>query len=158
MRLNTLLIFLSLTLVVTVNSPSVASAEGTALTTVTLQLKWLHQFQFAGYYAAIEQGFYHDAGLKVILKEARPGLNITNELTSGRADYLINNPSALLGRAEGKPLIALAAIFQHSPLVMISLKESQIMTPADMVDRRVMFTPEVGLKRNRSTTTRYINM
>lgn len=110
--------------------------------TVVLQLKWQHQFQFAGFYAAVEKGYYRDVGLEVVFKEARPGLNFTAELTSGRADYLVSNPAALLARAAGEPVVALAAIFQHSPLVMVSLKESEILTPGDLIGRRAMFIPE----------------
>ncbi len=109
---------------------------------IVLQLKWMHQFQFAGYYAAVEKGYYREAGLDVILKEARPGLDITAELVSGRADFLVNNPSALLARAAGKPIVALAAIFQHSPLVMVTRKDAGIMAPSDLSGRKVMLIPE----------------
>lgn len=145
MRLHLLLsIVLPLALVCSVGLPRVVSATtaDNMPETVVLQLKWMHQFQFAGYYAALEKGFYREAGLDVVLKEARPGMDITGELLVGRADYLVNNPSALLARAEGKPLVALAAIFQHSPLVMISRKDAQIMTPTDLIGRRTMFIRE----------------
>jgi len=55
--------------------------------TVTLQLKWKHQFQFAGYYAALARGYYRDVGLNVVLKEGRLGLKISDEVVSKPADY-----------------------------------------------------------------------
>ncbi|HLP24689.1 MAG TPA: ABC transporter substrate-binding protein, partial [Acidobacteriota bacterium] len=54
---------------------------------VTLQLKWRHQFQFAGYYAAIERGFYREAGLEVELREAVPGRDPVESVLRGEADF-----------------------------------------------------------------------
>lgn len=121
-------------LIAVVFSTSCALAESESvsakkLKTVTLQLKWLHQFQFAGYYAAIEKGYYADAGLHVILKEGRPGLNYSDEVVSGRADYAIDMPIILLERNMGKPVVALAAIFQHSAEALIARKDSGISSP-----------------------------
>jgi PAS domain S-box-containing protein len=117
-------------------------ARAEPLQTLTLQLKWRHQFQFAGYYAAKAQGFYREAGLKVRFREGRPNHVLTRELVSGRADYLVNGPGALLDYAEGAPVVALAAIFQHSPLVLVSPANSKVRVPSDLVGRRIMFTPE----------------
>ena len=57
----------------------------TALEQVALQLKWKHQFQFAGYYAAQEKGYYRDAGLEVELREAGPETDPVGEVLGGRA-------------------------------------------------------------------------
>ncbi len=76
---------------------------------VTLQLKWKHQFQFAGYYAAIEKGFYHDSGLDVVLKEGLPGVSNTDEIIAGRADYGIDMPNLLIERQKGKAVDSVAA-------------------------------------------------
>jgi PAS domain S-box-containing protein len=123
-----------------------APASAQSLETVTLQLKWHHQFQFAGYYAAKARGFYREAGLDVQLREGRPDLVLTRELVSGRADYLVNGPGALLDYARGASVVALAAIFQHSPLVLVSPAISGIRVPSDLVGRRIMFTPETDLE------------
>ncbi len=109
------------------------------LTPVVLQLKWKHQFQFAGYYAAKELGYYRDAGFDVTLLEAGPGVNPVNEVLSGRADYGVANAELLLYHLSGEPVVALAVIFQHSPLVLFSLKSSGINTPHDLAGKRVMF-------------------
>jgi len=119
------------------------------LQTVTLQLKWLHQFQFAGYYAAIEKGYYKDAGLNVILKEGTPGLINADEVLSKNADYGVDMPVLLIDRNEGKPIVVLAAIFQHSPEALIARKDSGITSPHDMIGKRILMRPH-GHAENRA--------
>jgi len=114
-----------------------SNAEG-KLHPVGLQLGWLHQFQFAGYYAAIEKGFYRDAGFKVTITEGRPGIRPVEEVVSGRANYAVGRASVLLHRLHGKPVVVLASIFQHSASIFLAKRESGIQTPQDMIGRRVM--------------------
>jgi len=108
-----------------------------ALESVTLNLRWHHQFQFAGYYAAIEQGYYHEAGFEVTLVEGQPGLDVMSEVLEGRADFGISSSELVLARLRGKPVVALAAIYQHSPSVLVALRESGINRPADLAGRTV---------------------
>ena len=111
---------------------------------VILQLKWVHQFQFAGYYAAAEKGFYRDAGLNVILMERTPGQDCVEEVLSGRANYGVGCGGDLLERRLlGDPVVVLAAIFQHCPAVMLARSDAGIATPHDMVGRRVMVGDKV---------------
>lgn len=117
--------------------------------TVTLHLKWMHQFQFAGYYAAIEKGYYRDAGLNVIIKEGKPGLNYSDEVLSGQADYAIDMPILLLERNKGKPVVVLAAIFQHSAEALIVRKDSGITSPHDLIGKRILLRPH-GHAENRA--------
>jgi len=105
---------------------------------VTLQLKWTHAFQFAGYYAAQELGYYREAGLDVTLKEAAPGLDVVGEVVSGQADFGVGSSSLILARKAGKPVVALAVIFQHSPLVLVAAKTPGIQTVHDLVGKRIM--------------------
>jgi len=114
--------------------------------TIILQLKWFHQFQFAGYYAAIEKKYYADAGLKVILKEGRPGVNYSDEVISKNADYGIEMPILLLERHQGKPVVVLAAIFQHSPEIMLSRKDSGITSPHDLIGKKIMLRPHGNIE------------
>jgi ABC-type nitrate/sulfonate/bicarbonate transport system substrate-binding protein len=116
-------------------------AGTTALTPVTLQLKWKHQFQFAGYYAAIEKGYYRDAGLMVRLREAIQGTGPTETVLNGDAQFGVGDSSLALLRAEGKPVVALAAILQHSPLCLLSLDRSNIRNVHDLAGKRVMLDP-----------------
>jgi len=105
---------------------------------VAVQLKWRHQFQFAGYYAALEQGFYAREGLDVRLIEGGPEHPPMDELLAGHAQYAIADAGALLYRAEGKPVVVLASIFQHSPQIILTRGDRGIETPADLRGKRVM--------------------
>lgn len=89
------------------------------LETVTLQLKWKHQFQFAGYYAALEKGFYRKAGLDVKIIEATVGQDSTSRVINGDADFGVAMSDLIHLRAKGYPVVALASIYQHSPLVIL---------------------------------------
>ncbi|MCD4719565.1 MAG: ABC transporter substrate-binding protein, partial [Desulfobacula sp.] len=113
---------------------------------LVLQLKWKHQFQFAGYYAAIEKGFYKEAGLEVILKERKPGMSYTDEIFSGNADYGIGMSSLLLERHKGKPVVVLAVVLQHSPEIIIVRKDSGIISPHDLVGKKIMLHPKGNIE------------
>jgi two-component sensor histidine kinase/ABC-type nitrate/sulfonate/bicarbonate transport system substrate-binding protein len=116
-----------------------SAAASAAQSSVALQLKWRHQFQFAGYYMAKEKGYYRDAGLEVEIREASPSTQFTDEVVSGRAQYGINNTDLLIDRAaRGKKVVVLGVVFQHSPLVLVSLARSGLETPKDFVGKRVM--------------------
>ncbi len=134
-----------------------AASENRALLkygTVVLQLRWFHQFQFAGYYAAVEQGFYQEAGLHVILKQYTPDtLNTIDEVLSGRAAYGVTNSEVLLHRLHGEPLVVLAAIFQHSPLVFVTRQSSGISTPQDLIGRRI----RMSITRNVEFTSMFVS-
>lgn len=116
----------------------------TTLEPVTLQLRWLHQFQFAGYYIAKEKGYYRDAGLDVTIKEAnRLHSSPVEEVISNRAQYGIGNSGLLNERSKGKPVVVLAAIFQTSPNVWLMRKDSHISTVVDLVHKRLMMTKNI---------------
>ncbi|MFC1715713.1 PAS domain S-box protein [Candidatus Poribacteria bacterium] len=109
---------------------------------VVLQLKWYHQFQFAGYYAAVEKGYYRDAGLDVKIVEGGQFDTVAKVLSS-RADYGVSNTDILIWRLRRKPLVVLAAIFQHSPYALMVRKDSGIHDPQDLIGRRVWTTKGV---------------
>jgi len=115
------------------------SSSSSLLTPITVQLKWRHQFQFAGYYAAIAQGYYRQAGFEVNLKEAGPQINPIEEVLSGRADFGIANSELMLFHLNGDPVIAIAAIIQHSPIVLMSLETSNILSPQDLIGKKLMY-------------------
>ncbi|MCB5190842.1 EAL domain-containing protein [Methylobacillus arboreus] len=105
---------------------------------VRLQLKWYHQFQFAGYYAAQAQGYYRDEGLEVEIVEADMQHSSVEQVVSGKTQYGVGDAEIAIARIQGQPIVALAAIFQHPPHILLSKKSSNIRAPADLVGKRVM--------------------
>src|SRR3954451_19054896 len=86
-----------------------ASHPAAALDQVSMQLKWKHQFQFAGYYQALEQGFYRDAGFDVTIREGGPAIDVAETVAGGKSDFGVCNASVLREWAAGRRLVVLAA-------------------------------------------------
>jgi diguanylate cyclase (GGDEF)-like protein len=107
------------------------AATGWAQTAVVVQLRWKHQFQFAGYYAALEKGYYRDAGLDVTLKEGGSHVSSTDEVLQGRAQFGVTNSGLVKAYMQGKPVLMLAPILQHSPAILLSLGD-QLRDPAQV--------------------------
>ncbi len=80
-----------------------APHPATALDAVSMQLKWKHQFQFAGYYQALEQGFYRDAGLDVTIREGGPDIDVSEAVAGGKADFGVCSAGVLRDWASGSP-------------------------------------------------------
>jgi ABC-type nitrate/sulfonate/bicarbonate transport system substrate-binding protein len=118
-----------------------ASHPAAALDAVSLQLKWKHQFQFAGYYQALEQGFYRDAGLDVTIREGGPGIDAAEAVASGKADFGVFTASVLRDWAAGRRLVVLAAIFQRSPAVILVARRADISNVSELRGRTLMDTP-----------------
>jgi len=108
---------------------------------IKLQLKWQHQFQFAGYYAAIAQGYYDDVGLDVSLIEAKPGINPIQQVLEGHADFGVGTSELLLNVNRGDPLVVLAVIMQHSPLALATLASSGITNIHQLAGQPMMIEP-----------------
>ena len=106
---------------------------------VSLKLKWRHQFQFAGFYAAIEKGFYREAGFDVTLVEHQGGSDLYEAVSNGKIEFGLADSSIVVKRLQGLPVVILTTIFQHSPSVLISIKENDVMSPFELVGKRVMF-------------------
>ena len=116
---------------------------------VTLQLLWDHQFQFAGYYAAEAKGFYADEGLKVSLKHGGYGdsdeaVNPVEEVVFGRADFGVTRSDVLLERMLGLPVVALAAIYQRSPFILVTTTASGVRRLEDIGQKPVMLSLPEG--------------
>ena len=112
-------------------------AAPTTRDAVTVQLKWRHQFQFAGYYAAQIKGFFRDEGLDVTLREGGPDVSPLNTVLSGQAQYAIDAGELVYYRLQGKPIVALASVFQHSPAILMTLGHSGLRTPHDLAHKRI---------------------
>ncbi len=109
---------------------------------ITLHLDWLNQFQFAGYYIAKEKGYYKDLGLDVQIKEFPNSQNSSKNLYVNEGVYAVGKSSLILEKFNGNDLVLLSAIFQNSPLVLISLKDSNVESIKDIKNKRVMITSD----------------
>jgi class 3 adenylate cyclase/ABC-type nitrate/sulfonate/bicarbonate transport system substrate-binding protein len=118
-----------------------APHSAAALDQVSLQLKWKHQFQFAGYYAALEQGFYRNAGLDVTIREGGPEVDVAETLASGKADFGVCNASVLREWSMGRRLVVLAAIFQRSAAVILVPRRADISSVSDLRGHTLMDMP-----------------
>ena len=99
---------------------------------LTLQLKWVTQAQFAGYYVAKDKGFYKDAGLDVTIKPGGPDIAPQQVIAGGGADVVVDwMPSALATREKGVPLVNIAQPFKRSGMMLTCRAETGIKTPAD---------------------------
>jgi len=126
------------------SSGSSAGASGgggaslAVLTPVKFQLQWVAQSQFAGYYAAIDQGYYRDLGLDVTLLLGGPNINNVQVVATGGADIgTAWLPNMLQSREGGTDLVSIAQIFQRSGTRMASFKAANITTPASMANKKI---------------------
>ncbi|MDH2355820.1 ABC transporter substrate-binding protein [Bradyrhizobium sp. SSUT112] len=120
---------------------SLAAHPAAALDRVSLQLKWKHQFQFAGYYAALEQGFYREAGLDVLVREGGPDIEVAEDVASGKADFGVCSSNVLREWEKGRRLVVLAVIFQHSPAIILVPRRADITSISDLRGRTLMDAP-----------------
>ena len=103
---------------------------------VTLQLKWVTQAQFAGYYVAKEKGFYKAEGLDVTIKPGGPDVAPEQVLAGGGADVVVDwMPAALAAREKGEPMVNIAQPFKHSGLMLTCRADTGVKAPADLKDR-----------------------
>jgi two-component system, sensor histidine kinase and response regulator len=115
---------------------------------VTLILKWDHQFQFAGFYAAQWQGFYAAEGLdvKIMPRVQADGslLDLPAMMMAGDADFAVGGSDILLQQDQGMPFVLLACLFQRSPFAFVVPASSAIRTPADMANARIGTSRDFG--------------
>jgi NitT/TauT family transport system substrate-binding protein len=99
---------------------------------LTLQLKWVTQAQFAGYYVAKDKGMYDEVGLDVTIKPGGPDINPSQVIAGGGADVVLDwMPSALATREKGVPLVNIAQVFQKSGMMLTCRKDTGISKPED---------------------------
>lgn len=119
-------------------SPVLVAAQSVVpLQKVRLQLKWFNQFQFAGYIAAREKGFYAEEGLDVSILERKLKKSVTKQVVAGEVEYGVGDSGLLAQYAQGEPIVALAAIFQHNPLVFFARQDSGIVSPYEIKGKRI---------------------
>ncbi len=115
---------------------SLATAQ--AADTVNIQLKWVAQAQFAGYFVAKEKGFYKDVGLDVTIKPGGPDVAPPQVIAGGGADVVVDwMPSALASREKGVPLVNISQTFKRSGLELTCRAETGIKKPADFKGKTI---------------------
>ena len=131
--------FVLLTVLVAVTLTSCGPKATTqALTPISVQIKWLHQAQFAGLYAADQNGYYAAEGLKVNFIEGGPTVDLEKSVLEGTAQFgVIGADTLISARSDGKPLRAIAVIYRRNPLVFMALANSGITRPQDFVGKTV---------------------
>ncbi len=111
-----------------VAAPAAAQAQK-----FTVQMKWVPQAQFAGYYVAAAKGYYKAEGLDVTIKPGGPDVSPVQVLAGNQADAIVNwMPDALAAREAGVPLVNIAQIFNRSGLMLTCKKASGVSTPKDL--------------------------
>ena len=119
-----------------------------ALEPVDVQLKWVHQAQFAGFYAGEKEGYYAEEDIDVTL---HPGGHLSPEqiidqLVESDVDFaVVGGDQLIAARFRGEPVVAIAVIFQKNPYVYASLEESGIQRPHDLMGKKVMVPPDADV-------------
>ncbi|MBE9580274.1 MAG: transporter substrate-binding domain-containing protein [Proteobacteria bacterium] len=121
-----------------VATASMQTPASPALEKVSLQLSWKHQFQFAGFYVAFQQGYFAEQGLDVEIREYQEGVDLVDEVTSGRADFGIYSDDLIFERMDGRPVVLLANYFKRYPLVFLA--QPGLKTLDDLKDRKLMIS------------------
>ena len=115
---------------------AIAATPAVAADAVTLQLKWVTQAQFAGYYVAQDRGFYAEEGLDVTIRPGGPDIAPVQVLAGGGADVMVDwMPSALAARERGVPVVNIAQPFKSSGMMLTCRKDTGVATPADFPGR-----------------------
>ncbi len=111
---------------------------------IKLQLKWLHQFQFAGYYAAKEKGYYKDAGFDVEILQGNALNPPVDNVLKGKADFGVTGSDILNSFINKKPVVVVSVIFQHSPYIFMTLSDRNISSPSDLAGKTIMVSEDQG--------------
>ncbi|MGI9379857.1 MAG: ABC transporter substrate-binding protein [Methyloligellaceae bacterium] len=121
-----------ISLLLSVGILAISTVQSWAADKVTLQLKWVTQAQFAGYYVANEKGFYKEENLDVEIKPGGPDIAPAQVLAGGGADVILDwMPSALATREKGLPIVNIAQPFKSSGMMLTCRKDSGIKSPTD---------------------------
>lgn len=106
------------------------------LENVSVQLEWKHQFEFAGFYTALEKGYYKDVGLNVEIKEFQNGINISDDVINGKSTFGISSSALILEKLNNKPIVLIASYFKQNALALIT--KPTIKIPEDLKNKKIM--------------------
>jgi NitT/TauT family transport system substrate-binding protein len=139
-----LIVLMAATAACTSSSTSKSASSGStgqsskALASMSVRLKWLHQSQFAGFYSAVAQRYYDDAGLKVTLDPGGPDSPSVQLVASGSATFgVAGADQILLAREKGVDVVAVAAIYRQTPFVLMTRSDSGLTTMKQLAGRKV---------------------
>jgi NitT/TauT family transport system substrate-binding protein len=135
-------------------------ATASAAEPLSLQLRWVPQSEFAGYYVAAAKGYYRSAGLDVTIKPGGPGINPVEVIANGDADVMVEwMAPALSARERGVPLVNIAQMFDRSALQLACRRDSGVMSPPDLKGKTIAlwfggreYPPLAWLSKLRLTT------
>ncbi len=118
-----------------------------AVSTVRLQMSWTHNNEYAPMYIADDKGYYASENVKTeltpLLDAEGNAADVIDEVVSGRAQFgVIDAGAIMVARSQGKPLVAVMALYQRHPLALVSLKDNNIIRPQDLVGKTVHLTPQ----------------
>jgi NitT/TauT family transport system substrate-binding protein len=139
--LANLLFIVCVLLLLGCSSVTSAATDGQPPTPVNVQLAWIHTIEYSGFYMAEEKGYFADENLAVTLNtyDFDKPLDPISQVVEGKAQFGTASAGAVLSaRAEGKPVVAVATIYQRNPSVLISLAEKNITRPQDLVGKKVL--------------------
>ena len=133
--------FVSILLIVSFSLAACASQNtptAPALTPVTLQLQWVTQAQFAGYYVALDKGWYAEEGIDLTIRPGGPDISATNTVRTGTAEFGTSLlADIIVANQQTNDLVSIAQIQQTNGLLLIAKKDSGISKPGDFVDKKV---------------------
>ena len=134
---------IQLLLLVSLSLASAAIRAENILNLLTLALPVSQPSQLAGYYMAQHKGFFTERGLEVRFISSAASQPIAELVTMDAAEYGVGNSSLLIAKANGADIVAMAAIFQHSPAALLTLKKNAINQPGELHNKRVLLRPEL---------------
>lgn len=115
-----------------------ATTSSSTPDTVTVQLSWFHGVEYAGFYAALENGYYAEENLNVNLTAGGPEINPIDEVQTGKAQFgITSGDSIIIAKTNQQNFVALATIFKENPLAITSLTKDNIEKPADLVGKTI---------------------
>ena len=151
--LRFLVVLFSITLSLAACAPTATPTR--TLTPVTVQLRWMHNAQFAGFYAAEQKGYYAAEGIAVQLREGGPEVDWQKAVLENAAQFGVHGADALIAaRAENKPLRAIAIVYRLSPVVFVALTNSGITRPQDFASKVISTGSGTGRLVLRTMTAR----
>lgn len=105
---------------------------------VTVQLSWFHGVEYAGFYTAVEKGYYKDENIDITLNAGGPDINPIDEVQNGKAQLgIISGDSLIIAKTKQQNFVAVAAIFRNNPMSITSLKSANILKPQDLVGKTI---------------------